>query len=281
MNENPLVSVVVITYNSAKTVLETLDSIAAQTYKNIELIISDDCSKDDTVKLVKEWLSQNGKCFVRSEIINVAKNTGTVKNLNRGIRASKGEWIKGIAGDDCLVPNAIERYIAYVKENTMCRFCMSDLILFSEKSEIPTYLTSIYNDFIEKASEPLRNQKKRVIRELVFTGPSWFYSRSLVIEMGGFDESYEFMEEWPFTLNVLMKNNRIYVLREKLVRYRISESSVCRQKNKGLGNKILFLDKRRFFYKVRLWHLLKNFMFVVALVNIVRFEFSRLKYEFL
>ena len=51
MINNPLVSVVVITYNSASTIIETLDSIREQSYKNIELIISDDCSKDNTVDI--------------------------------------------------------------------------------------------------------------------------------------------------------------------------------------------------------------------------------------
>ena len=53
----PLVSVVVITYNSAKFVIETLESVKSQTYKNIELIISDDCSTDDTVERCRLWLA--------------------------------------------------------------------------------------------------------------------------------------------------------------------------------------------------------------------------------
>lgn len=57
--EQPLVSVSVITYNSAKTVLETLESIKAQTYQNLELIVSDDCSTDNTVELCRNWIEQN------------------------------------------------------------------------------------------------------------------------------------------------------------------------------------------------------------------------------
>ncbi len=51
-----LVSIVVITYNSAKFILETLESSKAQTYKNIELIISDDCSTDNTVEICQQWI---------------------------------------------------------------------------------------------------------------------------------------------------------------------------------------------------------------------------------
>lgn len=51
---NPLVSVVVITYNSSKYIVETLNSVKKQTYKNIELIITDDCSTDNTVSVIKD-----------------------------------------------------------------------------------------------------------------------------------------------------------------------------------------------------------------------------------
>ena len=62
-SSNPLVSVVV-TYNSSATVLETLDSIKNQTYKNIELIITDDFSKDDTVALCQSWVDTNKERFL-------------------------------------------------------------------------------------------------------------------------------------------------------------------------------------------------------------------------
>ncbi len=69
--KTPLVSVCIITYNSAKFVVEALESIKSQTYKNIELIISDDCSTDNTIELCKQWISDNGKCFVNCELLTV------------------------------------------------------------------------------------------------------------------------------------------------------------------------------------------------------------------
>ena len=114
---NPLVSVGVLTYNSSKTVLETLESIKAQTYQNIELIISDDASKDNTVEICKEWVEKNKDRFVRCEILTVPENTGIPANVNRRIAASRGEWSKGIAADDALLPDCIENFINYVKEH--------------------------------------------------------------------------------------------------------------------------------------------------------------------
>jgi alpha-1,3-rhamnosyltransferase len=72
-SSNPLVSIVVITYNSSSYVIETLESIKAQTYQNIELIVSDDCSKDKTVDVCKKWIEKNKQRFVRTELITIEK----------------------------------------------------------------------------------------------------------------------------------------------------------------------------------------------------------------
>ena len=142
MINNPLVSVVVITYNSARTVLDTLDSIANQTYQNIELIISDDCSQDDTVSVVNTWVEENKNRFISVKILTVEKNTGLVKNCNRGRKAAKGEWIKGIAGDDMLMPDAIEEYIKFILANPQCQMCVAGVNVFSTEN-IPGALNKV------------------------------------------------------------------------------------------------------------------------------------------
>ena len=79
----PLVSIVIITYKSSAYVLETLESAKAQTYRNIELIVTDDCSPDNTVEICKDWIENNKDCFVRTELITVPENTGISLNCNR------------------------------------------------------------------------------------------------------------------------------------------------------------------------------------------------------
>ena len=116
-SKNPLVTVGVLTYNSSRTVLETLDSIKAQSYRNIELVVSDDASTDNTVELCRKWISANKDRFVRCELLTVPKNTGIPANANRRLEAARGVWIKGVAADDLLAPDCVENFINYVNEH--------------------------------------------------------------------------------------------------------------------------------------------------------------------
>ena len=90
MKDNfPLVSIVAICYNHEKFVKETLDSILHQTYSNIQLIIIDDCSQDNSVSEIKNWIKMNS---VDCVFIERTENSGLCKNLNEGIVVSKGKY---------------------------------------------------------------------------------------------------------------------------------------------------------------------------------------------
>ena len=267
MINNPLVSVVVITYNSSRTVLDTLDSIANQTYQNIELIVSDDCSKDDTIQVVKTWMEKHSSRFRRMELLTVEKNTGLVKNCNRGRNAAKGAWIKGIAGDDMLMPDAIMEYMNYVLANPQCQMCVAGVVVFSTEN-IPTEQLSLgYNQYLIKADISLEKQQRQIVKKMIFPGPTYFYSKDLYKSVGGYDEKYILSEEWAFCYKVLNKGNRINVIHKPLVKYRLTSSSVCRDPKARYGNPIWVLDNRSFFLDVRLKEMLKRGMFLSAFMQ--------------
>ncbi len=250
MDQQPLVSVVVITYNSSNTVIETLDSIKAQTYQNLELIISDDCSPDNTCEIVRNWLEKNGSYFVHSELVTTRENTGVSGNFNRGVEKSHGEWIKSIAGDDMLIPTAIEEYVTFVTiHSEKVRMCVCDVELFAEDGNVPAELIKIFENYFKLESEDYKHQRKRVMTSLVFVGPAFFYSKKLFDEVGGFSNKYGCAEEWPFVYKIIMGGNRIYALDKKLVRYRLQASSLCHARDdKGLPNKRVFIGMYRHYF---------------------------------
>lgn len=278
MNKNPLVSVVIITYNSGKTVIETLESIKKQTYKNIELIVSDDCSKDDTVNICKEWIEHNNSFFTNAKIIESFNNTGIAPNLNRGIKQSKGEWIKILAGDDMLTTDSISKFVEFIQQND-CQICVSDLNLFSEKHCDLKQTRLIYDQYYQYLKEDLKKQLNRIYKEYTIPGPGFFFSRKLYNLIQGFDEKYPFCEEWPFAYKILKKGFRFYPCPLKLVNYRISDSSLCREKENGLGNYKLYLSIRNFYFDYLQKELLKNGLIFTAIENNIQYKIKDALYE--
>ena len=221
----PLVSVVVITYNSSKYVLETLESAKAQTYQNIELVVSDDCSTDNTVELCRNWIEQNKARFVRTELILSEKNTGISANCNRGYKAAQGEWIKGIAGDDILMDECIELNIDYIRHNK-CSLVISKIRPFGKMCSSNTIDTS--NLCFRKAYETYIESKEKLLKltcfKYSFSTPSFFINRIVWNNVGGFDERIPFLEDWPFMLRFLESKNNIGFLDLYTVLYRVEES---------------------------------------------------------
>ena len=226
--ENPLVSIIVITYNSSKYVLETLESAKAQTYQNIELIISDDGSQDETVNLCKNWLAENKERFIHSQIITVEQNTGIPANCNRGVKASKGEWIKLIAGDDILMPSCIIDNVEYVKI-IKSSFIVSDLTYFNSEGVIN--YTTLY-EISKFFSKTYLEQKRHYLKYPLFLNtPSFFYSRALLETVGFFDEQYFYIEDTPLIYRVYENNYKISFLNKKTVLYRKDSGNITTKKS--------------------------------------------------
>lgn len=220
--EIPLVSVPVYTYNSAKTVIETLESIKAQTYPNIELIISDDCSTDDTVDLCRNWIEKNKARFVRTEIIVPEHNTGISANCNRGEAVCAGEWIKGIAGDDLLMPNCIQDCMDYVAEHPETVALFGRVRSFGGTEEENKAMDDKFDYYL------LSWTKEQLLHRLIFEGnglpaPGFFYHRSLLDKKYIVsDERIPMLEDLPKWINLLRAGVQFHFLDKDIVQYRLS-----------------------------------------------------------
>jgi glycosyltransferase involved in cell wall biosynthesis len=111
--ENSLVSICIPIYNGQKFLETCLDSAIGQTYRNIEIIIVDDCSTDNTLDIVDKYVAKDS----RVKLFRNEKNIGLVANWNRCIELSAGEWIKFLFQDDVLTSNCIEVMIKALAVN--------------------------------------------------------------------------------------------------------------------------------------------------------------------
>ncbi|KAA6340147.1 putative glycosyltransferase EpsE [termite gut metagenome] len=278
MNNQLLVSIVVITYNSSKYVLETLESAKVQTYQNIELIVSDDCSTDDTVDVCQNWLDENKERFVRTELLTVLKNTGVSANCNRGYKVAKGEWIKGVAGDDMLFPHSISDYLSFVIK-TQCDICFGKLMFFGDNEELVEKSQVFYEkNYYPYLKMDQKSQLNEILKRLFVPGPGLFYSKVLWDEVGGFDEKYPFCEEYPFTYKILNMGKQIYFIDTPLLLYRIREGSLCRDVL-GLNDRV-FRDNRQYFIDYRRWQMLKRGLILHVWHESLLFFYTSLKYRY-
>lgn len=222
--ESPLVSVIVITYNSSGYVVELLESVKSQTYDKIELIISDDCSTDDTTQICNRWLDENKDRFKRIEIITSSINTGISANCNRGIKLSRGTWIKLIAGDDILLPNCISDNIHYVGENINAKIILSSMLYLQNgilsKNETPVGIRLL------KKTKNAKEQYKALLVMYFGNTASLFISKD-VFNIILYDEKFKNIEDYPFALNVTKQGYTFSYLDKVTVIYRIRDNSVC------------------------------------------------------
>jgi glycosyltransferase involved in cell wall biosynthesis len=103
----PLVAVLVPSYNQEKYIFECLESIKSLNYRRLELIISDDCSRDGTFELAKQWTRENSGRFERTHVVRQDKNIGIVRNLQYLFNNAQGDYLAYIAADDAFVESAI------------------------------------------------------------------------------------------------------------------------------------------------------------------------------
>lgn len=223
MEKKPLVTVAVITYNSSKYVLETLESAKAQTYENIELIISDDKSTDNTVEICNKWLAKNADRFVRTQVIVPEKNTGQAGNCNRVLDASRGEWVKLIAGDDLLLPNCIADLTCFARDTPNANVIFAKIETFGGTKEIRNNLEKSFNcSFFEL---PMEKQLKRLVYQgNCIPAAGYIYKRQYIIEKGiRNDERIPFIEDFPKWINMLQHNIKFYFMDKPVAKYRIGE----------------------------------------------------------
>lgn len=121
-----ITSVMIPLYNHALTVIRTLDSLLRSDPKKIELLICDDASTDDSVKVASAWLESNAAHFFRVKFMVNDLNMGVTANLNRLATEATGEFITLIASDDMLAENAIELQRDYLQSHPSVDFVFSN-----------------------------------------------------------------------------------------------------------------------------------------------------------
>jgi len=191
MQNFPLVSVICLSYNHEAYVVEALNSIINQTYPNIELLIADDCSTDNSVEMIQNWLENHPEVhFLANE-----KNLGNTKTFNQLAKKAKGEFIIDLAADDVLLPNCIEKQITTFQNSKYKNLGIvyGNLI---EMDENGNFISNYYTE--EDYPESGDIYKMVVGRTTKICSVSSMIKKSVLEKLGYYDENlaYEDLDLW-------------------------------------------------------------------------------------
>lgn len=221
-----LVSVVVLTYNDALFIEKTLNSIMEQTYKNIELVVSDDCSTDDTVERCKRWIERNGERFSNVQLLTVEKNTGVTYNITRAQKSAQGKWIKGLGGDDLLAPDCIEKFMNFTTQNPDAKIVQCGLIKIDENDEVIGYGVKGPNKYFHSDSTSAYWQHQFLLRKDPVDALGLFKSKELLEAVDYYDCDFPMQEDVAFAMKVVSNGYKIWWTDHYLVKRRMRTGSL-------------------------------------------------------
>jgi teichuronic acid biosynthesis glycosyltransferase TuaG len=210
-----LVSIVMPAYNCEKYVIEAINSVLAQTYRNWELLVLDDGSKDNTLRIIEEFSQKDS----RIKALPNGKNMGVSATRNRGIELASGDWIAFLDSDDMWEPEKLEKQFEIV-EKEAAEFLFTGSSYVNEEGEPYKGIFEVPEKITYKK---LRNQNV-ISCSSVLIKKKYFEN----IKM----EKDEMHEDYAVWLRVLKLGIKAFGVNEPLLIYRISKNSKSGNKMK-------------------------------------------------
>jgi glycosyltransferase involved in cell wall biosynthesis len=231
----PVVSVVIPAFNRAGTIGAAVDSVLAQTFQDLELILVDDASTDDTADVLA------GLGDSRIRVIRHESNKGAGAARNTGIEAARGEWVAFQDSDDLWMPTKLERQMARLSS--------------PGASYIAAYCGMLVEDMDNPCAQPryipdtkVTTREGNILNELLtrsfISTQTLVARRDLLMSIGGFDEELPALEDWECVLR-LAQHDSFALVDEPLVRQRFSPNSITRSADRRLKARIQILEKHR------------------------------------
>ena len=211
----PIVSVVMPVYNGEKYLRESLDSILSQTLQNWELICVDDCSKDSTSDILREYAQRDP----RIKVIRNTTNQRLPKSLNIGFLAAKGDFFTWTSDDNMYLPEALQTMQDVLIEHSDVPMVVADMELVDEKGTFcgmgPRY-------------------DRRMMYRNNCVGACFMYRQSVPKKIGEYDAARFLVEDYDYWLRVQASCGEILRIPQTLYRYRLHEGSLTTTRKKEI-----------------------------------------------
>ncbi len=183
---NPLLSVITATYNSEKTLKDTIKSVLNQNYTNFEFIIVDGKSTDNTLSIIKEFESQFKEKKIPFKWIS-EKDSGIYNAWNKGLKLAIGNWISFLGSDDIYLENALKKYATIATSNPSLDFLHSKVKLVDNTGKIKFIISDKW-------------KWKKFKRQMKIAHVGSFHNKNYFKKYGKFKEEYKIAGDYEMLL---------------------------------------------------------------------------------
>lgn len=212
--EMPLVSVVVAVYNGENVIRETLDSILQQTYRNIEVIVIDDASTDNSKKIIESYKDS------RIKAIFLEKNHNICYAGNLGFQKATGKYVAIAGHDDVWKQDKLEKQISFLEEHPNYSVCFTWVDIIDEKGNLNSAKwRELYKKFCSDNLEWNQWSRKLITEGNYFCAPSACIRREFLEKTGYYRYALVQLQDYDLWIR-LLSEGPVYVLQEKLTYYR-------------------------------------------------------------
>lgn len=250
MDIDNLISIITPTYNSEKFVSETIDSILVQTYSNWELLITDDCSIDNTWHILEDYAKKDK----RIKIFRLERNSGAGIARNNSIKQASGRYIAFCDSDDMWLPSKLEKQIVFM-QNTNCKFSFSS-----------------YNVIDEQGVHKAQIIARRIVNYQIMLKNNYIACLTAMYDTKDIGKIYmpkiRKRQDWALWLSLLRLTNNAFGIEEPLAIYRDRSNSIS-------SNKFDLIK-----YHWALYYKIENYNVLMSLFLLLRYLFYYFKKKY-
>lgn len=215
-----LVSIIMPTFNAESTVIDSINSIIRQTYTNWELLVTDDCSSDSTLRILNDFAIRD----TRIKVFQNEENSGAAVSRNKSISNSLGTYIAFLDSDDLWEPTKLQTQVSWMLLNNHANFSFTAYELIDPTSKS-------LNKIIDLQGNGLKFSYRDMLLKRATLGCS-----TVMLKKTAFDNIHMPLlrtgQDYALWLRLLKKGEHAYLINEVLTKYRVMPNSISRNKIK-------------------------------------------------
>lgn len=220
MVEGPLISVCIASYNHEKYLGEAIESVLIQSYQNVELIVVDDASTDESPQILRDYQSKHPN---RILALCLQANVGPSQALNQALGRAKGRFIALLGSDDRMRRNRLEKQLEFMQDHPDAGVVFTRVNCIDGNGHSAAHPDDIFDI-------PITDVRWQLLNQNILNAPSAMMRKEAVDRIGPFNPALLYVQDYDYWLRIL-DEHEIYILPDRLTDYRIHDKNLSMQQD--------------------------------------------------